>query len=143
MSGTTSLPTRELEFLGARVRILDGTDELGLVDMIEVPAGDQSPLHVHHTHDEGFYVLAGEVTLYTPGNAVTLGPGDFLNAPKGVPHAYAVGDRPARWLVTSSPAGFERFVAEVAVLDEVDPGILAAVAAAHDIEILGPPGARP
>lgn len=143
MTPATSTAVDELEFLGARVRILDGTDELGLVDMIEVPAGDCSPLHVHHRHDEGFYVLAGEVTLHLPGRAVTLGPGDFLNAPKGIPHAYAVGDRPARWLVTSQPAGFERFVAAVAALDAVDPEILAAVAAAHDIEILGPPGARP
>ncbi|HEU4657557.1 MAG TPA: cupin domain-containing protein [Capillimicrobium sp.] len=140
-ASTTAAP--ELEFLGARTRILDGSDELGLVDMIEVPARDQSPLHVHHTHDEGFYVLAGEVTLFTPGRAVTLGPGDFLLAPRGIPHAYEVGDAPARWLVTSTPAGFERFVAEVSALDAVDPAILAQVAAAHDIEILGPPGARP
>ena len=139
----TSTAAPELAFLGARVRILESGEELGLVDMIEVPAGDRSPLHVHHTHDEGFYVVAGEVTLRTPGHAVTLHPGDFVNAPKGVPHCYEVGATPARWLVTSTPAGFERFVADVAALDAVDPERLAAVAAEHDIEILGPPGARP
>jgi hypothetical protein len=46
-------------------------------------------------------------------------------------------------LVTSTPAGFERFVAEVVALDEVDPATLAAVAAEHGIEILAPPGALP
>ena len=139
----TSTAAAELGFLGSRVRILESGDALGLVDMIEVPARDRSPLHVHHTHDEGFYVLAGQVTLHTPGRAVTLRPGEFLNAPKGVPHCYEVGDAPARWLVTSTPAGFERFVAAVAALDVVEPERLAAVAAEHDIEILGPPGARP
>jgi hypothetical protein len=46
-------------------------------------------------------------------------------------------------LVTRTPAGFERFVAEVSALDEIDPATLTAVAAEHDIEILAPPGALP
>ena len=45
--------------------------------------------------------------------------------------------------MTSTPAGFERFVAEVSALDAVDPEVLATVAAEHDIEILGPPGMLP
>jgi len=139
----TAAAPAELDFLGARVRILEGDERLGLVDMIEVPAGDMSPLHVHHAHDEGFYVLSGELTLHVPGRAVTLGPGEFFLAPRGIPHAYRVGDAPARWLVTSTPAGFERFVAEVAAGRVTDPAELAAVAARHEIEILGPPGLLP
>ncbi len=139
--------TEELEFLGSRARILvDGEDtdaRLGLVDMIEIPAGHMPPLHVHHAEDEAFYVLEGEVTLYLPGRQVECVPGDFVLAPRGIPHAYRVGERSARWLVISSPAGFERFVAAVAALDEVDPATLAAVAAEHQIEILGPPGVLP
>lgn len=136
-------PTAELEFLGSRARILDGDERLGLVDMIEVPAGQMPPLHVHHAHDEGFYVIAGEVTLYTPGAAITLGPGEFVLAPRDVPHTYRVGDAPAHWLITSTPAGFERFVAEVAAGPVTDPAELTAVAARHEIEILGPPGMLP
>ncbi|UGS36378.1 cupin domain-containing protein [Capillimicrobium parvum] len=145
MPATAMAPTTgpELEFLGSRVRILEGSEAIGLVDMIEVPAGDASPLHVHHAHDEGFYVLSGEVTLHVPGEAITLGAGDFFLAPHGVPHAYRVGAAPARWLVTSTPAGFERFVAEVAAGRVTDPAELAAVAARHEIEILGPPGMLP
>jgi quercetin dioxygenase-like cupin family protein len=139
----TSTTPAELEFLGTRVRILAGNDGLGLVDHVEVPAGDMSPLHVHHAHDEGFYVVAGEVTLHVPGDEITLGPGDFFLAPRGIPHTYRVGDSPARWLVTSTPAGFERFVAEVATGGVTGPAELAAVAARHEIEILGPPGTLP
>ena len=121
----------------------DSSDSrLGLVHM-DVPAGHQSPLHVHHNEDEGFYVLGGEVTLFMPGEEVTLREGDYFLAPRGVPHTYDVGDRGAQWLITSTPAGFERFVAAVADLDAVDPETLTRVAADHDIEILGPPGARP
>jgi hypothetical protein len=51
---------------------------------------------------------------------------------------------PARWRSPHcTPAGFERFVAAVANLDAVDPETLTRVAADHDIEILGRPGARP
>ncbi len=46
-------------------------------------------------------------------------------------------------LVSSAPSGFERFVAEVAALEAVDPATLTAVAAGHAIDILGPAGARP
>ena len=135
----------DLRFLGARVRVLAGGDgaPLGLVDMVEVPAGQMAPLHVHHVEDEGFYVLEGDVTLFLPGSEVTLRPGQFFLAPRDVLHTYRVGDRPARWLITSTPAGFERFVAAVASLGDADPARLTAVAAEHGIEILGPPGMLP
>lgn len=135
----------ELDFLGSTARILAGAGtgdgRLGLVHM-DVPAGHLSPLHVHHDEDEGFYLLGGEVTVFMPGESVTLRAGDFLLAPRGIPHTYEVGDEGARWLVATTPASFERFVVEVAALDDADPATLAAVAARHGIEILGPPGAR-
>jgi quercetin dioxygenase-like cupin family protein len=135
--------TNELIFLGSRARILHEGGNLGVVDMLEVPPGHMPPLHVHHAEDECFYVLKGEVTLYMPGEERTLGAGDFLLAPRGIPHSYRVGDEPCHMLVVSQPAGFERFVAAVARLDEPDPETLSAVAAEHDIEILGPPGTLP
>jgi quercetin dioxygenase-like cupin family protein len=140
-----TVQTEQLQFLDCRARILAGGAPgaaFGLVEMSDVPAGSASPLHVHHHDDEGFYVLDGEVTLHLPGRAVRLGPGEYAVAPRGVPHAYRVGDRRARWLVTST-GGFERFVAAVAGLGAPDPAQLAAVAGAHDIEILGPPGTLP
>jgi hypothetical protein len=82
--------------------------------------------------------------------------GEFLLAPRGVPHTYRAGDAGARALVHSSPAGFEAFVeavsrpADAAVLPEPaapptpeQAAQLAAIAAEHGIEILGPPGMRP
>jgi quercetin dioxygenase-like cupin family protein len=137
----------ELHFLGSRCRILatsESTDgRYGLVDMIEVAAGDMPPLHVHHTHDEGFLLLEGKLSLFLPDREIALRPGEFVLAPRGIPHAYQVGDSPARWLVLSTPAGFEGFVEDVAALDEVTPEALTATAAAYGIEILAPPGTRP
>jgi quercetin dioxygenase-like cupin family protein len=139
---TTIARPAELSFLGAKARILATGERLGLVHL-DIPAGDMPPLHVHHNEDEGFYLLGGELTLYLPGEAVKLRSGEFFLAPRGVPHAYEVGPEGARTLVSSAPSGFERFVTAVGALDEVTPEILTRVAAEHEIEILGPPGARP
>jgi mannose-6-phosphate isomerase-like protein (cupin superfamily) len=138
---------QELTFLGARARVLaSGEDTNGafsLVDMIAVPPRQMPPLHVHHSEDEGFYLIEGEGRFHLPGRELTLRPGDFLLAPRGVPHTYRTGDEGARWLVTSTPAGFERFVIRIAALQAPTTEALAAVAAEHGIEILGPPGTLP
>jgi mannose-6-phosphate isomerase-like protein (cupin superfamily) len=143
----TSISAEELLFLGSRCRVLatsDSTDgNYGLVDMIEVAPGDMAPLHIHHTHDEGFLLLEGELSLFLPNREIALRPGEFVLAPRGVPHTYQVGNAPARWLVLSTPAGFERFVEDVAALDELTPETLTTTAAARGIEILGPPGTMP
>lgn len=139
--------TPELLFLGSRARVLataeDTAGAFAIVDMLEVPPGSWSPLHVHHREDEGFYVVSGEAAFYLPDRKILLRSGDFFLAPKGVPHTYEAGPEGARWIVTTSPAGFERFVEETAALERPDPEHVGAIAARHGIEILGPPGATP
>ena len=118
---TTITKPAALNFLGATARILASGGGSASSTWTSRPARCR-PLHVHHNEDEGFYVLGGELTLYLPGESVTLRAGDFFLAPRGVPHAYEVGPDGARTLVSSAPSGFERFVTAVAALDEVDPG---------------------
>ena len=137
---TASTASDTFDFLGARARVFPG----GVVELVDVPAGDMPPLHVHHTHDEAFYVLAGEMTLHTPTGEVTLRAGEFFLAPRGIPHTYRVSDAgPASWLVYSTPAGLEDFIADVGALETPDPVSLGAAAHRYGIEILGPPGTMP
>ena len=113
--------------------------------------GDMPPLHVHHRDDEAFYVIEGQLSLFAAGGQLTLTAGQAALAPREVPHSYRVESEEARWLVITTPAGFESFVrrvAEPAPADElpeagrpVDPALLAQAAADVGIEILGPPGA--
>jgi uncharacterized cupin superfamily protein len=134
-------------FLSSRVRILaDGASTdgaFGLIETLATPPGDMPPLHVHRHVDEGFYMLEGELTLFTADAELTLRAGDYAVAEHGVPHTYRVGDQPARWLTTSVPAGHERFVAAVSALAAPDAEQLARLADEHGIEILGPPGTLP
>src|SRR5262245_54359798 len=100
-------------FLGSLVTVhLSGEDgsDFSLLEM-QHPEGEQPPLHLHHTDNEGFYVIEGTATLWVGDERLELGPGDFALAPAGVPHTYRVtSPEGARWLVTSSDASFDRFV---------------------------------
>lgn len=52
---------------------------------IEVGPGYETPLHVHHREDEGFWMLAGHAT-FTAGEQTLEGPvGTYLFGPRDVP----------------------------------------------------------
>ena len=78
----------------------------GLIEINWGP-GDVAGPHVHHLEDEGFYVLDGELTLHVMGaGTIPARAGDFVWAPRGIPHYYAVtGERGARVLVFEVPGG--------------------------------------
>lgn len=87
-----------------------GKETDGRYCMIELYATNEGspPWHVHHREDEGFYVIEGELTISVGGNTSKLKAGDYLLAPKDIPHTYTV-DSPghARILIVCSPSGFE------------------------------------
>lgn len=126
----------------------------GRYTLVEVlaPDGFASPLHVHHTEDEAFWILEGEMTFYVGEQTIKARPGSFLFGPKEVPHAFRVDSGPARLLFVLSPAGFEDLVREMGeparelsippqpeAPDEAELRRMAAIAARHGNEILGPP----
>ncbi len=127
----------------------------GQYTLVEIlaPEGFASPLHVHHFEDEGFYILEGEMTFYVGDQTIKAQPGSFLFGPKEVPHAFTVDSGPARLLFVLSPAGFEDLVREMgepareltippqaeAPPEEAEMQRMAAIAARHGNEILGPP----
>jgi mannose-6-phosphate isomerase-like protein (cupin superfamily) len=80
---------------------------------ITAPAGLQTPLHVHYRDDEGFYVLAGSVTIEVGEETVELGPGEHAYGPRDVPHRFTVGPHGAHMIWVLTPGGFDDFVAEV------------------------------
>ncbi len=127
----------------------------GRYALLEILAPDayEGVLHVHHFEDEGFYILEGEMTFYVGEQTIKAQPGSFLFGPKEVPHAFTVDSGPARLLFVLSPAGFEDLVRDMgepareltippqpeAPPDEALMQQMAAIAARHGNEILGPP----
>jgi quercetin dioxygenase-like cupin family protein len=133
----------------------EATEErLSLVEGL-LPPGAMTPLHVLPHSAQILYVLEGELTAYLPGVTRVLRPGDAMYQPVGVPQTHCVtSSEPARVLAVTTPAGFERFVAEAGVPaqsltlpppEESPPDLerLASIAAEHGIELLGPPGMLP
>lgn len=75
------------------------------------------PPHIHHRDDEGLYVLEGHLTATVGGEPFSMGPGDFVFMPRGVPHALAGGSGPPpRLLFISTPGGFEHLMDDLTEL---------------------------
>jgi quercetin dioxygenase-like cupin family protein len=89
----------------------------GLALWIEtVPPGGGPPPHRHTREDECFIVLEGEVTFSTEGVEKKTGAGAVVYLPRGQVHTFRnSGEKPARMMVSVTPAGFENFFKEVAV----------------------------
>jgi quercetin dioxygenase-like cupin family protein len=119
------------------------------------PPGSATPMHRHDATDEHFYVLSGEVTFHGPSGARRCGAGAFVSVPRGTEHGFRVtGHEPAKLLVLSAPATFERFVRAVGhptrtpTLPPAGPPPtpsqveqLAKLGAQHDVTLTGPPPA--
>lgn len=119
----------------------------GLLEFL-APVGPGSPYHVHHGEEEVFYVLEGQLEFVSGERRISGGPGSYVFLPRDVPHGFRVtGSSPARFLILTTPGGFEEFVREVGepapslVLPPPSPPDierLVAIAAKYRIEILGP-----
>jgi quercetin dioxygenase-like cupin family protein len=141
-------------FLGFLVTMkASGGTTGGRVAVIEhlAPRGAGSPLHVHRREDEWFYVTEGELTFWAGGRVSAAPAGSFVFGPRNVPHTFEVASERARFLLVVEPAGFEGFVRAVGEpagaltippppADPPDMARLAALAAEHGVEFLGPPG---
>ena len=109
------------------------------VEALVLPGGGPPP-HVHSREDESFYVLEGEITFYTgfPEAVKTVGTkGSFVNIPPGVAHCFRnESAAEARMLIVVSPAGFEKFFAEVGTVVTERPARPLAPTPRHIEEVL-------
>jgi quercetin dioxygenase-like cupin family protein len=143
-----------LWFLGFLVTVKASSETTGgRVAVIEhiAPRGAGSPLHVHRREDEWFYVIEGELTFWVGGRQIGAPAGSFVYGPRDIPHTFVVSSEQARFLLVAEPAGFEGFMRALAEpaqrlaippapTEPPDFARLAAIAAEHGVEILGPPG---
>jgi quercetin dioxygenase-like cupin family protein len=128
-----------------RATAADTDGQYTLVEVV-APPGLEAPLHVHHTEDEAFLVLEGDVVLYVGDQRIEAAAGQFAFGPRDVPHRFEVGPAGARMLWVVTPAGFENLVEAVSVPAEamtvpppeiVPPADAAEIVARYGNEILG------
>jgi hypothetical protein len=89
------------------------------------------PVHAHTGAIEAFYVLEGGYRFQCGDLTFEAGPGSFLIVPKGVPHGFSVGPTGGKTLTAFSPAGYEGFFRERAILLRAERLTLKAEQALH------------
>jgi mannose-6-phosphate isomerase-like protein (cupin superfamily) len=112
-----------------------------------------TPPHRHSRENESFYVLEGAIEFQLDERTVTATAGTFLHSPQGQLHRFTnITTTPAKILIWVTPAGFEKFIAEVGkvvdgqvtpapTLSPADLEKILATAPKYGIEIIPPPSA--
>jgi mannose-6-phosphate isomerase-like protein (cupin superfamily) len=127
--------------IGVRFMI-DGEEageRLSLVEHPMSPHALAAPLHRHNREDEYSFVVEGRLGALLGDDVVYAEPGDLVFKPRGQWHTFwNVGDEPARILEIISPAGFERFFAELVDLGGVantSPETLAELCGRYELDM--------
>jgi quercetin dioxygenase-like cupin family protein len=127
--------------IGVRFMI-DGEDADERFSLVEHPMSPRAlaaPLHRHTLEDEYSYIVEGRVGALLGDEVVIGGPGALIFKPRNQWHTFwNAGDEPARLLEIISPAGFERFFAELVDLGGVtqaDPQTLGELCARYELEM--------
>jgi quercetin dioxygenase-like cupin family protein len=109
----------DLGSLGVRFMIW-GAESGGALSLVEHPIPPRTlvaPLHRHGREDEYSYVLEGRMGAQLGDDVVVAEAGDLVFKPRHQWHTFwNAGDEPARILEIISPAGFERYFAELVAL---------------------------
>lgn len=114
-----------LRFLGAstmRLKYDSGTDgDLAFYEYVSEPGVAGAPQHVHHGHDETFYVVDGVYEFTLGADSRLLRRGGFVYVPRETPHSFRnAGDGPGRLVGTFTPARFAGYFRELAAIIAVD-----------------------
>jgi mannose-6-phosphate isomerase-like protein (cupin superfamily) len=108
--------------IGVRFMV-DGAEAGERFSLVEHPMSPRAlaaPLHRHTREDEYSFVLEGRMGALLGEDVVEAGPGDLVHKPRNQWHTFwNAGDEPCRILEIISPAGFERFFAELVALGGV------------------------
>jgi quercetin dioxygenase-like cupin family protein len=137
-----------IKLKGVNANILDvkvsGSDTDGALAIFEqtsITQGKGTPLHLHHSQDEIFYVIEGSYYFRVGDEKHNLSKGDSIFLPRKVPHAWTQVSATGKMTVVVQPAGkLEDFFVTMANLDhEPSPKEIETIFADNDMQVIGPP----
>jgi len=122
----------------------DGTQTrgtLGVAEFTVPPHASTPPPHLHRAHEEGFYILEGELEFLAGTQTMRAGQGTWVMVPIGTVHTFSnPTDKPARFLNTFTPPCYIRYFEEMSQLIQengaLDPHQFAALMARYDTEVV-------
>jgi quercetin dioxygenase-like cupin family protein len=105
-----------IDTVGDRYRFLARSEDTGgkysIWEAVLEPGGGPPP-HIHSQEEEGFYVLGGVLSFYTPEGSFQAGPGDFVHLPRQSKHWFRNDtDKQVRALILVAPGGLEKMFGE-------------------------------
>jgi len=101
------------EFATIKTTGKDTGGEFALVELVALPEAEPPP-HIHHSMDETYCLLEGELDVLDGDRTFTAKAGSVFYIPKGTLHAWRnATTEPARALLLIIPAGFEGVIEEV------------------------------
>lgn len=137
-----------IKLKGVNSNILDvkisGNDtdgDLAIFEQTSLSQGKGTPLHIHHTQDEIFYVIDGSYKFLVGNDKYELTTGDSIFLPRKIAHAWTQVSAKGKMIVIMQPAGkLENFFVTMAVLDH-EPGQeeIAKIFSDNEMQIVGPP----
>ncbi len=122
----------------------DGTHTRGTLGVAEFevpPHARTPPPHIHHAHEEGFYILEGELEFLAGTETMRVSQGAFVMVPIGTIHTFSnPTDKPARFLNTFTPPLYIGYFEELSKLIQadvvLDPQRFAELMARYDTEVV-------
>ena len=110
-----------LRFLGASTMLikLDGATNPGLAfyEYVSEPGVTGPPQHVHHAHDETFFVVDGEYEFTSGRERLPMPTGSFLYVPRGTPHTFRnAGADLGRIVGTFNPPRFANYFRDLSAI---------------------------
>ena len=137
-----------IKLKGVNTNVLDvkisGTDTdggLAIFEQTSLSPGRGTPLHVHPSQDEVFYVLEGTYYFQVGEEKYHLKTGDSIFLPRKVPHAWTQMAETGKMMVILQPAGkLESFFVTMAGMDhEPSKEELANIFSNNKMQVVGPP----
>jgi quercetin dioxygenase-like cupin family protein len=121
-----------------------------LIELLIQPQSGTPP-HIHTQEDEAFYIQEGEFEFQLDEQRIVGTAGTFLHSPAGQLHSFRnSGSKPGKMLCWVTPAGLEKFFAQVGVpvanqeapppaISPADIEKMLAIAPQYGLEIIPPP----
>lgn len=119
----------------------DTDGDLLIFEQTSLSQGKGTPLHVHTSQDEIFYIIEGVYKFQVGDDKYDLKTGDSIFLPRQVPHAWTQVSEKGKMTVIMQPAGkLENFFVTMACLDhEPSKEEISTIFADNDMQVVGPP----
>lgn len=127
--------------LDVKVSGSDTNGDLAIFEQTSLSQGKGTPLHIHNSQDEVFYVMEGAYYFQVGEEKYNLAVGDSIFLPRKVAHAWTQVSEKGKMSVTLQPAGkLENFFVTMSQLDhEPSQSEIAKIFADNDMQVVGPP----